>query len=494
MLKQRTLLKSIISFQHDAKEMEYLVNNFNIISTSNIIFSLDLHDKLYQYVCDHIRKYTEVPSFDRIKKQFEEESDVLEELSKISQEPTLYSNNFKSLVSDVFIEQQKKDLVNLFKEAMKISEEGKRINKEVIIGPKKAMEFILGKSLNFLKTENKIKLEGSLKGQSHEAYADYIESKKNNKFDGLLTGLPTIDLACKGVNSGEFWLIAAYVSELKTTLAMNLAYTQVVEQGKNIKFISLEMPYQKVRDLFIVLHSANLNLWPGSEWDDVYPLSYNSVAECTLTEREESFYEFLCNDLDNNAEYGYLDIYQPPDGMTMPHLRTWSEIEYRKRPFHAVYLDYLELMKKVGGYGDYGTDLNQLIKEAKQYTLHFNDGLGMRLISAYQMNRKGKEQADKNNGEYRLDALSYANEAERSADVILSSYLNDELRDNNQVKIACLKNRWKAKFKLFNAKTNLASRKIYETPEMSPVASSTDSLSKNKKKKIKQEDLINDLI
>jgi hypothetical protein len=107
-------------------------------------------------------------------------------------------------------------------------------------------------------------------------------------------------------------------------------------------------------------------------------------------------------------------------------------------------------------------NLNNRIKELKQFALHFNGGEGIRLVSAYQANREGKKHADKNDGVYRLDALSYANEAERSADVILYAYLNDELRTNKEVKLGCLKNRTKAPFKQFVAKTRLECRKVYE--------------------------------
>jgi hypothetical protein len=246
--------------------------------------------------------------------------------------------------------------------------------------------------------------------------------------------------------------------------------------------------------MFICIHSANLNLWPGSEWDDVYPLNYDDIVDGSLSQREEEFFDFLCKDIENNKDYGDINIYQPEDGLTMSHLKAWAEIEYRKKPFDIMYLDYIELMKSESPGRDYTLDLNQRIKDLKQFAIHFNDGRGLRVVSAYQANRKGKEHADKNDGEYRLDALSYANEAERSADVIIYSYLNDELRANNQNKIGCLKNRSRPKFKQFIGKTNLASRKIYEAPDEGNIIVD-DSLQKNNnKKKIDKDDLIDDLI
>lgn len=178
----------------------------------------------------------------------------------------------------------------------------------------------------------------------------------------------------------------------------------------------------------------------------------------------------------------------------MSHLKAWAEVEFRKNPFDILYLDYIELMKSENPSKDYGIELNQRIKDLKQFALHFNDGKGLRIVSAYQANRKGKEHADKNDGEYRLDGLSYANEAERSADVIVYSYLNDELRANNQNKIGCLKNRSRPKFRQFIGKTNLASRKIYEATDEGNIVVD-DKLEKNNNiKKADKNELINDLV
>jgi replicative DNA helicase len=494
MLKHRTLLKSIIDFNKDKKELQHILDNFNILNGSNVKFGLDIQAKIYDYICTHTSKFVDVPSYDRLKKYFEEDSDTLEELDKISKETALFSTNFKSLLDEVYEEQQQKELVSLLKETGAISSAGKSISKNKFIkGPKEAVQHFLHNSMDFLKGRSKIRTSGSMKGHSSEAVQKYYDTKNNNKFDGLLTGLPSIDMVCKGIRSPELWLIVAYVSELKTTMSMNFAYTQAVEQGKNIKFITLEMPYDQVRDIFICIHSANLNLWPGSEWDDIYPLDYDSIVDGCLTPREEEFFNFLCKDFDENSEYGSIDIYQPEDGLTMSHLKAWAEIEHRKEPFDIVYLDYIELMKSESPGRDYTIDLNQRIKDLKQFAINFNDGAGMRVVSAYQANRKGKEHADKHDGEYRLDALSYANEAERSADVIIYSYLNAELRENNQNKVGCLKNRSRPKFKQFKGKTNLASRKVYECPDEDQIPLD-DNLQKNKNNKLKDDELIDSMI
>ena len=490
MYKERALLRSIITLTNDKTEKDYLLENFHALKTAELIFEYDFQKKIYSYIATHISDFVEVPSYDRIKKKFEEEQETLEELDKIIKESSLFGSNFKSLLNELIEEQQKKLLVAIMKEAHEISETGKKIKKDFVKGPKKALEFLMHKGLPLLKTQSLVKTKGDLKGGAKEAVEDYFAAKTSNKFEGILTGLQTIDNCCRGMRNTELWLIVAYVSELKTTLSLNFAYTAAIELGKNIKFITLEMPYSTVRNQLIAIHSANLNLWPGSEWEDVYPLNFDDIMEGTLNSRQEDFLKYLCHDLDTNPEYGNVHVYQPENGLSMSHLKAWSEVEYKKEVFDAIFIDYIELMKDDYRTGDYTIDLNQRLKDLKQFALHFNSGKGISVVSAYQANRKGKEHADKNDGEYRLDALSYANEAERSADVIIYSYLNDELRANNKAKIGCLKNRSRPKFKQFIAKTALSCRKVYEIPETKDTEVVVPNLDKkNKKTKVTVEDL-----
>lgn len=493
MLKHRTLLRGMIDFSGDKKELDGLVNNFILVRTSKIIFNLETHAKVYKFLCEYSGEYLNVPAYNRVFKKFEEEPDIIEELEKIGKEPTLYGDNFKSLAAEVYEEQQRKELTTLLKETSTISESGKTIKKEFISGPKQAVEHFLHNSLDFLKGATSVKTQGNVKGDSAGSIDDYFTRKSSNRFDGLLTGMHSIDLVCKGIRTPELWLIVAFVSELKTTMAMNLAYTQAIEQGKNVAFVTLEMPYKTVRDLFVCIHSANLNLWPGSDWDDIYPLDYDKIQDGSMSEREEEFFKFLCKDLDSNDEYGSIVIHQPEEGLTLSHLKAWTEIENRKKPLDILYLDYIEIMKSENASKDYTLDLNQRIKDLKQFAINFDSGRGLRVVSAYQANRKGKENADKNGGEYRLDGLSYANEAERSADVIIYSYLNDELRENNQVKIGCLKNRSRPKFKQFKAKTLLPSRKVYESKDEKDLIFD-DKFQKNKNNKLKNDDLVSDIM
>jgi len=54
-------------------------------------------------------------ALDDYSKKFEEDPDTLEELHKVSKENALFATNFKSLVGEVFEEQQKKESCSFIK-------------------------------------------------------------------------------------------------------------------------------------------------------------------------------------------------------------------------------------------------------------------------------------------------------------------------------------------------------------------------------------------
>jgi len=56
------------------------------------------------------------------------------------------------------------------------------------------------------------------------------------------------------------------------------------------------------------------------------------------------------------------------------------------------------------------------------------------------LTEKAKE-AVKNDGVYRLTALSNANEAERSADGVIALFMDSEMKRNGLTKLSCLKHR-----------------------------------------------------
>ena len=97
-------------------------------------------------------------------------------------------------------------------------------------------------------------------------------------------------------------------------------------------------------------------------------------------------------------------------------------------------------------------------------SLSFNRGEGIPLICLFQISREGFKAAEKNGGSYNLTHLSYANEAERSSDMVISTWYGDEMREKGTIKYQCLKMRDGAGFEQFEAKPAWPSGRILNMP------------------------------
>jgi hypothetical protein len=72
--------------------------------------------------------------------------------------------------------------------------------------------------------------------------------------------------------------------------------------------------------------------------------------------------------------------------------------------------------------------------------------------------------------------LSYANEAERSSDIVTASFVDNELRAQNRVLFQCLKARDHAPFQNFFARVEWPCRRIltsHEVPMIQPTNTSS---------------------
>jgi replicative DNA helicase len=127
-----------------------------------------------------------------------------------------------------------------------------------------------------------------------------------------------------------------------------------------------------------------------------------------------------------------------------------------------IVVDYVGLMfpDKNDRYGDWNIDLNNIIKRLKNLALNFDSGRKIRVISPFQINRKGFDEAEKNDGHYKLSALSNANEAERSSDLIITTYMTDDMKKAGLLKIGCLAHRRGGVFDPFEAHIDFGSKHV----------------------------------
>lgn len=190
-------------------------------------------------------------------------------------------------------------------------------------------------------------------------------------------------------------------------------------------------------------------------------MDYRKIRDGELTDAEEDFYEMVLKDFNNCPDYARFEIWAPDRDVDINDIRVHAEILHKQLEIGFIVLDHGALMESRKKHRDYTIELNAVLRDAKKLALHFDNGAGVPILMLFQLNRQGKDDADKNEGRYKMKALSYANEAERSADVVTTTYLNDEHRANGTTVVCCLKNRDNPFFVPFLAAVDFRCRRLF---------------------------------
>lgn len=277
-----------------------------------------------------------------------------------------------------------------------------------------------------------------------------------DRVDSIVTrGLEmTYDLSVPGPHT----FVANDIITHNTTFSLNWAYSQVTRYKNNVFYVTLEMPYEQLRSMIYVMHSSN-GKWKAQGYTH---LDYDKVKSGDLTREEEEFYQKVIKDFNENESYGDFEVWGPDEDITIDEVQQKVELKHQEIPIHLLIIDHGGLLepRRRKRNKDYTVELNSVLRDTKKLALHFNHGEKIPILVLFQINRDGKDFADKNEGRYKLRSLSYSNEAERSADVVSTTYLNDEYRKEGTVLFDCLKRRDGVPFQPFKASVNWATKRI----------------------------------
>jgi len=258
---------------------------------------------------------------------------------------------------------------------------------------------------------------------------------------------------------GHHTFVANDIVTHNTSLAMNWCYNLVTRYKANVLYVSLEMPYHQLRRIGYVIHSASAK-WQMEGFEK--PLDYRMVRDGMLSPKDEAFYQEVIRDFHKNPEYSSFEVWSPDREVDMDDIRLEAELLHKRMEVGMIVLDHGMLVnpRRKKRSKDYVVELNSVIRDAKKLALHFNQGEGIPVLMLFQINRQGKVEADKNEGRYKMSALTYANETDKSADIITTTYLNDEHRRQGTTLLCNLKNRDNPLFEPFPAEVNFSSRRI----------------------------------
>jgi replicative DNA helicase len=272
--------------------------------------------------------------------------------------------------------------------------------------------------------------EGDIASSVNDILKDYQQIKESGDTTFIPSGIKYIDDAIGGATKGDLGLIAAYTSHGKSMLSVSWAH-QAATQGKNVYYATTETTRAQIMNRLIARHSRlpKFGLADG--------LDHKKIKMGTLNPEQEKAFYMVLKDFRDNKDYGKIFISQLAGNTTVDSLGIQMMKEQREWNIDLAVVDYLNLLKAPTKRSNAIEEATDILKAAKVLATSFN-GEGLPIISPWQINREGYEAA-MTSGEYQINHLSNASEAEKSSDFIISIFQDQERK--NEVYLKFLKTR-----------------------------------------------------
>jgi len=501
----KTLLRStFVSGPEDNKDL--LIRNVTALEESGLGFDVPEDEIIWKYVRDFSNQYHHVPDISTLRGHFTyvNETAVLDRLEAVAMGKPRAQGDFLTVLNEKIEERRTRKVTDLLREAARILETGVEIkegrDKKLLRGPVDAVRFLVGQSHEIVAPSTGQKLSGNVTADG-TAFMDEVDRVETNPLAGIgqFSGLRQMDDALKGAKRGELWTHAAFTGNMKSTLMLNWAYNQAVfYRHSNIVF-SLEMPYQQVRRILYALHSAHPKFEDARKFFGIgKSLSYKAIRDgeldlipealvlgmsdsdkAGLLEINGRFYnpsrqekrflaEYVVPDFNDPAnEYGniHIEVHDPDKSdFTVVDARNKAELLYSKDPTIAsVFVDHAGLMAARQRMPSTTEKINEVVRDLKRMSMSFNRGQGIAVVNLFQISREGYKSAEKSGGRYNLTHLSYANECERSSDIVTAGWIDDSLKQQSLLKLQCLKSRDDQPFDEFFAGIMWPCRRLFTT-------------------------------
>lgn len=269
-----------------------------------------------------------------------------------------------------------------------------------------------------------------------KAYSeDLLENILNKEeIHGIPFGIDFIDSVYPGTTPNSFTVLAGYTGSMKTTLAVNHCFINMLN-GKNVVYFSLEISKEDLIVNLMSLYTISCTKEPIKR-DEINKIKY----------RDKEKFRQIFKDLMSLP--GKIQIYDETDIESYSHGVFNNLIHKTDKMFKEdtgngislIVLDHAQLLK-------YDTNVKnndpyQMLNRWADFfrKLAARDGYAVILVS--QTSRGGYEYACKHGGQYLLTGLAESNELERGATCVITLFTNDEFRASSQISVQILKNRY----------------------------------------------------
>lgn len=478
----KNLLRSTIVVD-PSDNPDLFLENFRLLDSSDQGFEAAEDNAIWTFIQDFVAQHHHVPDVSTLHAHYERmrAQSVVDRLQIVKAARPKTRGDFIKYLEERAEEKRKNKTKNLLAEASDIITKGLSVEvpgqreKRFLMGPVHAIQHILENSPSIVAPTVGSRLSGNVMGDKDDFIKEY-QRVKNDPLSGVgqYVGLEQMDITLGGAKRHELWLHAAFTGHMKSTLMLNWAYNQAVYFQHNTLIFSLEMPYHQCRRILYAMHSSH------EKFASIHPpLEYGKIRDGQLSPSEEQFLMDVVIPDFTSGEYGsvMIEVADPEKiDFTVQDMRNRAETIYASTPFRLLFVDHALLVAPRGKYSSTTDKINEVIRDCKKLAMGFNKGMGMAVVLLFQISREGyraalkarglsetkgrKGESSRSNHVYNLTFLSYANEAERSSDIVTATWIDEELREQGQVLIQCLKSRDQAPFEPFTASVYWPSRRL----------------------------------
>ena len=266
---------------------------------------------------------------------------------------------------------------------------------------------------------------------------------------GALTGFDAIDKATGGIQPGALWLVAGFAKHGKSTFSLNVAYNAATFHGIDVVYSSLEMPVQQVSRYLLAIHQLH------RKFVDVRPqygigtfIPADDILHHRVEGRAREFLGIVAEDLRNRpGGEGRIMVLPPTGKATVSSVFAQADaVKQECENLGLLVVDYAQMLQS-GHWTDNDTqNQREIVRDLKLGAMDFDRGKGIPVLTPWQINRDGFQEAVKRRAKtpakvYDPTALSRSSEAERSADLVLATWIDDDLRYRERIHIECVLSR-----------------------------------------------------
>lgn len=519
----KTLLRSTFVGNPNDKPDLLLRNYFDLLN-SGLGFESPADVAVWEFIKRFVEAHNHVPDYTTLVTHFQHvrEDKVLDRLEELATLSARSRGDFSTRLEAQAEERRVRVVSELLKDAAVITSTGIEIQldkkgkeKKHIKGPVAALRYILERSHDVITPTLGTRLSGEATSDGNDFLEEYNRIEQDPMAGiGQFTGLDQMDTCLAGARRHELWIHAAFTGGMKSTFLLNWMYNQSVYFKHDSIMFSLEMPYEQCRRMLYAMHSSHekfkqIRHQLGLQQDPAATigLPYDHIKHGTLKDWHPNAKRFLTEyvvpDFNDNKKnkYGriHVEVADPDKSdFTVADLRQMAELRYSDQPFSMIGVDHVSLMAPRKWVSNTTDRLNEIIRDLKRLSMSFRRGQGIAVVALFQIGREGFRSATKKKEKtglalYDLTHLSYANEAERSADIVTASWVDDELESQNRVQFQNLKSRDSKKFEPFLARVEWPCRRLIQCYDVPVIPDPNKNKGKNDQKQIDDaaEDLFN---